>query len=141
MVWSVFGGPILGDQSEREAFPCSVALVLSVSEAFPCSVALVLRLSDCMKRYENNGFGARHLFRWSSGAAKHCGTKVFAILVKLGKLYLSSSSQVFSVAHITCLWRGDFRYTTILFKGILHSCYTPRSEIGLLHLEYLNFFS
>ena len=67
MVWSVFGGPILGDQSEREAFPCSVALVLSFSEAFPCSVALVLRLPDFTKRCKNNGFGERCSFRGSLG--------------------------------------------------------------------------
>ena len=51
MVWSVFRGPILEDQSGREAFPCSVALVFRFSEAFPCSVALVFRLTDFMKRY------------------------------------------------------------------------------------------
>ena len=60
MVWSVFRGPILEDQSGPEAFPSCVALVFSFSEAFPCSVAFVFRLSDVMKRYKNNSFGAWH---------------------------------------------------------------------------------
>ena len=66
MVWSVFGGHILGDQSGREAFPCSVALAFRFSEAFPCSVALILRLPDSTKRYKNNGFGG-----WGSFEASH----------------------------------------------------------------------
>ena len=47
MVWSVFGGPIFGDQSQRRAFPCSVALILRFRGAFPCSMALVLHFSRC----------------------------------------------------------------------------------------------
>ena len=45
MVWDVFGGSILGDQSRRKTFPCSVALVFSFSEAFPCSAAFILERS------------------------------------------------------------------------------------------------
>ena len=67
MVWSVFRGPILGDQSGRDAFSCSVALVSSFSEAFSCSVAFIFRFSDFRKRYKNNGFGAWRSFRGSSG--------------------------------------------------------------------------
>ena len=67
MVWSVFRGPILGDQSGREAFPCSVALVFSFFEAFSYSAAIVFRLSDFRKRYKNNGLGVWRSFRGSSG--------------------------------------------------------------------------